>query len=111
MSCPTRALLRFLSLFPLPIAAGCANAPAHWAVSLEEELKCGMSIADVEALAGARLAPMAGRGPGGTHNIRHLSTALWFDFSADGLVSVRPSWTVALARDEWGEKRMLCENN
>jgi hypothetical protein len=90
------------------ILTGCANAPARWASVLEEQVRCGMSVAEVETLSGGKLTAMSGQGPGGTHELRRGTTAMWFDFSGGTLVSVRPSWTVAMARDEWGEKKLLC---
>jgi len=98
-------LLLSLMLF---VVVGCAHAPARWATQLENRVSCGMSIEQVEILSEAKLVAISGRGPGGTHFLSKGLTTLWFDFVEGQLVSVRPGWTVAMSRGQWGEKKFLC---
>ncbi len=87
---------------------GCAHGPSNWANYVVLSAKCGMTISDAEKLAGGHLNDRGGRTAYGTHNIRRGLSAVWFDFKDGKLVSVQPSWTVALALDEVGPRRELC---
>lgn len=81
-----------LSVFILSAAfvvGACASnhVPAR-AGAFVDKLRCGMTIAEVESLAGSKLRPQ-GRRPWGTHILHQGTTDIWLHFSDDKLQSAQ----------------------
>jgi hypothetical protein len=104
-----RSIMRVAIVVPVAfLLFGCAHGPSKWALRVVEESRCGMTVVDVERLAGRQLREMSGRTPRGTHVVRRGLSAVWFDFVNGGLVAVQPAWTSAMKKDDDGPRRDLC---
>lgn len=80
---------------PLIFAGGCTAGPAHWAEQLQESLECGMTIPEVEALAGKRLKISSGNVVWVTHYvIGRGETEMYFAFKNGKLRSSQMAWPV-----------------
>ena len=73
------------------------------------EVRCGMSVSEVEVIAGRRARSLSGVMGIGTHVVEHGLHRVRLEFRAEGLVSAQPGWTAALKLVEMGEVREICE--
>ena len=84
-------LITFFAASVLSCASG--NCP-HWTEELISSLECGMTISEVESLAGQDLEPVrtvAFRGVYGTHTIDKGSVSVWLHF-IDGHLQAVSCW-------------------
>ena len=101
----------FLNLTVILAVVGCAG-PSRWALDVESGLKCGMTVEQVEALAGAPVVNwprMAGRRSWITHGINTVGeTDIWLGFENGKLRYVKIGWTVGLDRMATYARQDLC---
>jgi hypothetical protein len=70
------------------IVGGCASLSAAGGARIQHQLKCGQSVAEVEAIAGARLQPVEGRAAM-SHVLQSGLTEMWFEFRDGALRASR----------------------
>lgn len=105
------ALLRWtLAILVLSACSACNfGKPAPWAQVLEEKARCGMSIPEVERLAGRDLSvndnPAGGRG---THQILTGITDVWLQVDNDKLQWLEVNYSVALMKMVSNGRKQLC---
>lgn len=81
---------------------GCVSAPAPWSKELIFQLRCEMTVGDVQKVIGKDLADQTNGGsvkdPRGTHAVKSddLRTAVWFTFTQNKLQGFQVTWSEAL---------------
>jgi hypothetical protein len=90
------------------LASGCASKPAEWANDLGGKLRCGMSTAEVQALAKRTIEPLDR--DWGTHFIRDGSTDMWLTFDRGQLKAYQIAWVRPLTVVESNPRVDLCSS-
>lgn len=86
----------------LTLNAGCANSPAAWSKELVFQLRCDMTVNDVQQAIGRKIMDETRGGaikdPRGTHAVESddLRTVVWFTFLENKLQGFRIGWSDAL---------------
>jgi hypothetical protein len=90
-----------LLLLCAQLLLACSSVPAQWSKDLIFELRCGMSVAEVERVTGRHIEDKttggAAKDSRGTHAIESDDhrTIVWLVFLERGLQSFRISWSEA----------------
>jgi hypothetical protein len=80
----------------------CVSSPAPWSKELVFQLRCGMSVSDVQKAIGRNLADQTSGGvvkdSRGTHAVKSddLRTAVWFTFLDNRLQGFQITWSEAV---------------
>jgi len=93
--------LRVLVVVLVVQCGGCAVVSLPRAERFQAQLRCDMSVSEVEAIVGGKLQPIEGRAPRLTHLYRDGMTDLWLIFDdgklrssqineVQGMTGVRP---------------------
>jgi hypothetical protein len=91
----------------LATVASCA-LPSQWAENLEGNVKCNMTVAEVEALAGKKILKESVPRADMTHYIRDDGTDVWFVFEGDKLKSVQILWAHKMMKYASYQRKNLC---
>jgi hypothetical protein len=89
--------------------SSCASPqPAKWALKLESDGKCGMTVSEVEALTRQRVVPRDNPSQRGSHVIRDGLTDAWLQFDDEKLQWVQIHKVVKLKRMESRPRIEFC---
>ena len=89
---------------------GCQLRPARWAVDLVEDLDCGMSLPDTEAIAERRVRKLEVPDAWTTHVISgRRRTTVWLGFEKGGLVRGQITWVEAFKSVSTRDEVDLCK--
>lgn len=83
-------LIGFILSLALFVGACASNRIPDRTSAFVDKLRCGMTIAEVESLAGSKLSPQ-GQRPWGTHILHQGTTDIWLQFDDDKLQSAQVS--------------------
>lgn len=97
----------FIGITLFALLAGCTSRPAQWSEDLGGKLRCGMSIAEVQALANRPIEPL--NREWGTHFIRDGSTDVWLTFDRGRLSSYQIAWVRPLTIVEKKDRVDVCK--
>lgn len=86
----------------------CAS-PSRWAEALETQLKCGMSVKDVETVSQKTVQTMEVPRGWVTHFLRDGSTDVWLGFRDDKLESVQVAWAEKMMKMATYQRIDLCQ--
>lgn len=98
-----------IALFSFFLLAGCCG-PANWAETLSTQVKCGMSIAAVQALSHETFIEMEVPAGWKTHYFRNNETDVSFGFVNGKLRYIQVSWNQKMMRTASYQKIDLCTN-
>lgn len=101
----------FALLIALLGAASCSSLPAQWADELEDQVRCDMSLDQVQKLAGKKLETIE-LGKRGTHCVSDTAgtSEVWFVFIGNKLKSVQLVWAHRMMEYAYFEQSTLCED-
>ena len=98
-----------LILFSISSCYGGVVLPAQWAENAESKAICGMSVEEIQLLAGGRKAiEQNPPGLGMTHIIREGKTSLWLVFKDKKLLKIQVVWDHKMLRAAQYQQRNLC---
>jgi len=97
-------------VFVLSTVSACSDEPAPWARQLVGHLKCGMSPADVQKLAGRDVIKLDPPRTWMTHQIggETSQTVVWLVFESDRLRTAQVAWMYKLKRMHEDPRTALC---
>lgn len=92
-------------------AASCSSLPAQWAEELEDQVRCDMSLDQVQELSEKKLEKIDS-GVRGTHRVSDApgTSEVWFVFVENKLKSVQVVWAHRVMEYAYFEQSTLCED-
>lgn len=96
-----------LGILALSLITGC-SAPKRWSETVEFEVRCDMSVAEVHALAQRPVRQLNNSNSWITHVIEDGGTELRLGYENEGLKWVQIAWTLGPNRTATFQKIDLC---